>query len=61
MVVLDVGQLGGEDADSAACHGGGEGHEPGLVDAEVMDAVEDDERGGVGGVSGQVETCSDGA
>ena len=65
MVVLDVGQLGGEDADAAGGHGGGEGLEAGLVDAEMVDAVEDDEGGGLGGVPGvelgEVEAGADGA
>ncbi len=59
VVVLDVGELRGEDAHAAGGHGGGKGHEAGLVDAEVMDAVEDDEGGCVGEVVGEVEAGAD--
>ena len=63
MVVLDVGQLRGENAKAAGRHGGGKGHQPGLVDAEVMDAVEDDESGSLGELVGrelrQVEAGAD--
>ncbi len=61
VVVLDVGQLGREHADAATGHGGGEGHEARLVDAEVVDTVEDDECRGVGFVLGQIEARADAA
>ena len=61
MVVLDAGELGGEDAEAAGGHGGGEGDEAGFVHAEVMHAVQDDECGGVGVVVGRVEAGADGA
>ena len=48
VVVLDAGQLGGEDAEAAGGHRGGEGNEAGLVHAEMVDAVEHDEGGRVG-------------
>ena len=47
VVILDVGKLWGEDAEAAGGHGGGEGLKAGLVDAEMVDAVQDDEGGGV--------------
>jgi hypothetical protein len=59
VVVLDIRQLRGEDADAATGHGGGEAFEAGLVDAEMMDAVEDDEGGGVGFVFREVEAAAD--
>ena len=61
VVVLDGRKLGGEDAQAAGGHGGGEGDEAGLVHAEVVDAVEDDEGGGVGLADRRVEACADGA
>jgi hypothetical protein len=61
VVVLHVRQLGGEYAEAAGGHGGGEGDEARLVHAEVVDAVENDERGSVGMTDRGIEASTDGA
>jgi hypothetical protein len=61
VVVLDVRQLGSEDADAAGGHGGGEGNEAGLVNAEVVDAMKDHDGGRVGMAGWRIEAGSDGS
>ena len=45
---------------AAGAHGGGEGDEAGFVDAEIVDAMEDDERRGVRVLEGGIEAGADG-
>ncbi len=61
VVVLDVGEFRGEDSEAAGGHGGGEGDEAGLIDTEIVDAVEDDDGGRVGAMDRGVEASADGA
>jgi hypothetical protein len=55
-VVLDVGQLGREHLDATACDGGGEAHQAGLIDAEVVHAMEDNHRGSICSIGRPIQT-----
>ena len=59
LVVLDAGEFGGEHAQSTGGDGRGEGDQAGLVHAEVVDAVQHNQRGGVGMFAGCVEARAD--